>query len=159
MNLCKKISLLSSVCFSISAFAGPGWYVTIENNSNESVTATGVGGGGNHCWYSDDLDGDGKTVAPNSTLTFYTEEDDSGGCFFNSSPRYQRFLLKANNQQVQYSLFSDHRSNNYSYVRNEVSGLTSQGSNIVGQSGGTAYATVDIESGGLLNSAPIDLHN
>jgi hypothetical protein len=84
---------------SLSSFAGTGWYMTVVNNSNQTIT---VANSGDDCWYVDDLGGSGVQVAPNGgQQRIYTEMKNSGGCnkFLNGS-WVQGFKIMVGGQQV-----------------------------------------------------------
>ncbi len=79
---------------SSACFAGQGWYLTFNNLSNYTIDVTGIGGQGNYCWYSYDLDSN-NYILPGQSSTIYTEMENSGSCSqdFNSSIHYQNFLI------------------------------------------------------------------
>ncbi|HLB57160.1 MAG TPA: hypothetical protein VJK30_07535 [Coxiellaceae bacterium] len=86
---CLFILMLSP----LSALAGQGWYMGVQNASPNPVT---VGGGGtkditSHCWYNDNID-QTNTVPAGTTARFYSEQVNSGDCF-GTGTAYTHFQL------------------------------------------------------------------
>jgi hypothetical protein len=103
-SLIFRLILSTSLAFQLQlSFAGPGYTITIKNNSDYLFAATGIGGGGNSCWYSYDLDY-WNLISPHSQQTFYTEASNRYIRCSDSSIGYQRFLLINNSSITQFSL-------------------------------------------------------
>lgn len=93
--LCVVALALCTV--SLSCFAGTGWYMTVVNNSNQTIT---VANSGDDCWYVDDLD-PGVQIAPGGQQRIYTEMKNSGGCNkFLNGYWVQGFKIMVGGQQV-----------------------------------------------------------
>lgn len=73
--LCTVVLAITMASF--SSFAGTGWYMTVVNNSNQTIT---VANSGDDCWYVNDLGGAGVTIASGDRQRIYTEMKNSGGC-------------------------------------------------------------------------------
>lgn len=118
----KLVTLIVSLACN-SVFAGTGWYVTVHNESGQSIQATGKGGGGNQCWYSNGFNDD-NDINPGESKTIYTEEKNSssdGDTCFTDRVKYQK--ISVNGKQI--SLFSHYNGgladpiSAYRYVKNE----------------------------------------
>lgn len=75
------LAFLAAACS--QSFAGTGWYMTVNNNTDQTIT---VQNSGNDCWYPRDLDNP-QPIAPGANARIYTEMKNSGGCYnsFNGS--------------------------------------------------------------------------
>lgn len=75
-----KMAALAALAISALAcspsFAGTGWYMTVNNNTDQTIT---VQNSGNDCWYANDLDNP-QPIAPNGSARIYTEMKNSGSC-------------------------------------------------------------------------------
>ncbi|WP_155295454.1 hypothetical protein [Chromobacterium violaceum] len=56
--------------------AGQGWFVTIQNNTNNALTMQRAG---STCWYWNDIH-DSNVISAKSSVRYYTEADNSGSC-------------------------------------------------------------------------------
>ncbi|UGA38212.1 hypothetical protein JOS77_30825 [Chromobacterium haemolyticum] len=57
-------------------YAGQGWFVTVENNTNNQLTMVHAG---STCWYWNGIESE-NDIPPKSSKRFYTEADNSGSC-------------------------------------------------------------------------------
>lgn len=98
LRACAGCALASALLlFGATSYAGTGWYMTVVNNTNQTIS---VQNSGNDCWYANDLDKNIQ-IPSNSRQQLYTEMKNSGGCnkFWNGS-WIQGFKIMVGNTMV-----------------------------------------------------------
>ena len=96
-----KMAALAALAMSALAcspsFAGTGWYMTVNNNTDQTIT---VQNSGNDCWYANDLDNP-QPIAPNGNKRIYTEMKNSGGCYSYINSNWQQgFKIMAGGNMI-----------------------------------------------------------
>ncbi|GAB4222210.1 MAG: hypothetical protein Kow0076_2850 [Francisella sp.] len=117
-----------SLLLSNSVFAsGAEWYLDIRNHTKHTIDVTGIGGDGNYCWESEDLDNH-NYIKPNSSKIIFTREKED-----TCDHPYQNFLIDGHYA----SIGSRYDSNPFvRYFNNDVD-------NRLGEGDGTFNAFVD----------------